>query len=543
MVRHTLLCLAVILAATAARPAAFAQPAVDDSVLSLIEAQALDSSRVMYIARMMTDVYGPRLTGSPQLDRAEAWAMDQLADWGITKSMLDSWGPFGRGWSLDRFSLRVTEPSVFLVHAYPKAWTSSTDGPTEAEVVIFKAESEADFAKYEGKLAGKIVLIEDMREVAPHFDALAKRKSDETLLGLANAAEPSAGGRYYTQAQIDRYLFQQKATSYLFGQNPAAILDNGWLGDLGTIAVAEARVPGNMEVSWDQRRSAWHLDVGYVVPQITLNAEDYNRLYRMVSNGVPVKAELNLETTFYDEDPMEYNVIAEIPGTDPLIGDEVVMIGGHYDSWHAGTGATDNGAGSAVMMETMRVLKNVYDELGRGPRRTIRLALWTGEEQGLFGSRSYVAKHLAEPGETGQPPVSTLPEYNKISAYFNLDNGSGKIRGIYLQGNEQLRPMFRDWFKPFKDMDASTITVANTTGTDHLAFDAVGIPGFQFIQDDIEYGTRSHHTNMDVYDRLVEDDLKQAAAIVATFVYNTSERNEKIARKSFAVDKVASGTH
>jgi Zn-dependent M28 family amino/carboxypeptidase len=225
-----------------------------------------------------------------------------------------------------------------------------------------------------------------------------------------------------------------------------------------------------------------------------------------------------------------------------LIGDEVVMFGGHYDSWHAGTGATDNAAGSAVMMEVMRILKNVYDELGRGPRRTLRLALWTGEEQGLLGSKDWVEEHVAVAGDPGQAPKSIGPDYDKISAYYNLDNGSGRIRGIYLQGNEQLRPIFRRWLAPFSDMDASTITVSNTTGTDHLSFDAVGVPGFQFIQDSIEYGTRTHHTNMDVYDRLVEDDLKQAATIIASFVYNTSERNEKIPRKDLRHVLVETGT-
>jgi hypothetical protein len=468
--------------------------------------------------------------------------MDQLNEWGIENVHLDDWGPFGRGWSLERFSLHVTEPSIFPVHSYPKAWSSSTGGPISAEVVIAEIETRDDFAKYEGKLEGKFVLSAAMREVEPHFEALARRKSAEDLLKLANASTPASGGRRYTQEQIDRYLFQQEVVEFVFGQNPAAIFDNGWKGDLGTVAVAQASVPGSRSRSWDERRSAWHTDVGYVVPQVTLNSEDYNRLYRLVSNGVPVKAELDLRSKFYEEDPMEYNIIAEIPGTDPAIGDEIVMIGAHYDSWHAGTGATDNASGSAVMMEVMRILKSVYAELGQGPRRTIRLALWTGEEQGLFGSRAYVAEHVAVPGETGQSPMSVGPDYDKISAYFNLDNGSGRIRGIYLQGNEALRPMFRDWFAPFNEMDAATVTVSNTSGTDHLAFDAVGVPGFQFIQDDLEYGKITHHTNMDVYDRLVADDLMQAATIIASFVYNTSEQNEKVQRKPFVAEETEAGT-
>lgn len=520
-----------------------AQPVVDDSVLSLIEAQTLDSSRVMEIARMMTDVYGPRLTGSPQLDRAEAWAMDQLADWGITDSHLDDWGPFGRGWSLERFSLTVTSPSTFLVQSYPKAWTSSTDGPISGELRIVDIQSDEDFDEYRGKLEGKFVLISPMPDVEPHFEPLAKRKSDATLLDLANALQPVDGGRHYSPERIARYRFEQKVNSFILEQHPAAVFDAGWRGDLGTIFVSQASVPGPTTMSWRDRKAAWDMDQSYVVPQVTINSEDYNRLYRMVSHGVPVKVELNLQTKFYTDDPMEYNVIAEIPGTDPEIGDEVVMIGGHYDSWHAGTGATDNAAGCAVVMEVMRVLKNVYDELGRGPRRTIRLALWTGEEQGIFGSSAYVSEHVAVPGEPGGPPESIGPDYDKISAYYNLDNGSGRIRGIFLQGNEQLRPLFRKWLAPFKDMDASTVTASNTGGTDHLSFDAVGIPGFQFIQDDLEYGTVTHHSNMDVYDRLVEDDLKQAATIIASFVYNTSERNEKIPRKVLTMQEAHSASH
>lgn len=523
---------------------ASAQPVLQDSVLQAIEAEALERGQVMEIARLMTDVYGPRLTGSPQLDRASAWAMDLLDEWGMSNVHLDDWGPFGRGWSLERFSIHATEPSVFVIHGYPKAWTSSTNGPVSGEVLIVRIEKEEDFAKYAGKLEGKFVLADKPRAVAPHFDPIAKRKTSEDLLNLANAPAPDgAGGRRYTQEQIDAYLLGQKVDGFLAEQRVAGILDNGWKGDLGTIAVAQASVPGSTSIEWSERRSAWQMDVDYVVPQVTVNSEDYNRLHRLVDSGVPVKVELDLRTRFHYDDPMEYNVIAEIPGTDPQVGDEVVMIGAHFDSWHAGTGATDNASGSAVMMETMRVLKEVYAKLGRGPRRTIRLALWTGEEQGLFGSRYYVSEHVAVAGDPGQAPISTGPDYDKISAYYNLDNGTGRIRGIYLQGNEGLRPIFREWFAPFAGKDASTISVANTTGTDHLSFDAVGVPGFQFIQDDIEYGPRTHHTNMDVFDRLVAEDLRFSVVVMASFVYNTSERLERLPRKTFVGETAQSGTN
>ena len=511
-----------------------AQPVLEDSVLSLIKMEGQDNSQVMEIARLMTDVYGPRLTGSPQLEKASAWAIEKLAEWGVNESYLHEWGPFGRGWSLDEFSLRMVEPDAHVIHAYPKAWTSSTPGPVTAEVVVMDVKNVDDLDQYRGKLSGKIVLISPLQNVAPHFEAQATRNTPEDLLKLANAGTPKgAGGRHYSAEVIEAYLLKGLITSFLFSENPVAIIDAGWKGDLGTIAVAQATVPTGSVTDFRGRTNAWSTDID-VIPQVTVNHEDYNRLHRLASHDIPVKLELNLQAQFHTDDPMEHNVIAEIPGTDPTLGDEIVMIGAHYDSWHAGTGATDNAAGSAVMMETMRILKKVYEDLGHGPRRTIRLALWTGEEQGLYGSRAYVAERVAVPGETGQPPMSVGPEYDRISAYYNLDNGTGRIRGIYLQGNEALRPMFREWFAPFSDMEASTISAKNTTGTDHLSFDAVGVPGFQFIQDGIEYGPRTHHTNMDVFDRLVEDDLKQNATIMAAFVYNTSERDEMVSRKAFS---------
>lgn len=274
-----------------------------------------------------------------------------------------------------------------------------------------------------------------------------------------------------------------------------------------------------------------------VTPQFTLAVEHYNRIYRVLQKNLPVSLEIELDATFHEDDPMEHNVMAEIPGTDPQIGDEVVMVGAHLDSWHAGTGATDNAAGSVVMMEALRILKATYAELGKQPRRTIRIGLWTGEEQGLYGSRAYVNDHFATIEGWGRPPTELKPEHETFSAYYNLDNGTGKIRGVYLQGNDRVDPIFRTWLKPFHDLGANTLTLSNTGGTDHLAFDAAGLPGFQFIQDHVTYSTRTHHSNMDVYDHAIEDDLKQAATIIASFVYHTAERDEKLPRKPLKMDE------
>ncbi len=503
--------------------------------IDLIKNQALENSQVMEIASWLTDVHGPRLTGSPKLDEASNWAMSKFEEWGLTNVHLDPWGPFGRGWSYDKFSLHASDVSGgFPVIAYPKAWSSSTDGVLTSEVVLLELESQDDFAKYAGKLKGKIVMTESIREVGPDFEATAKRKNDEQLLGMANSA--TSGGRA-RRGGSRGVSFNALKSAFIFAEQPAGILDRGYKGDEGTVFVSSASVANDPNASRQNRKRSWDLDAGSVPPQATIAAEHYNRIARLLKKGIPVEMSMELSSEYHSDDPMENNVIGEIKGTDPNIGDEIVLIGAHLDSWHAGTGATDNAAGSAVMMEVMRVLTNVYEELGHGPRRTIRIGLWTGEEQGLHGSFNYVKNHVAASERRGTPPTELLGEHEKISAYYNLDNGTGKIRGVYLQGNEQVREIFREWLVPFRDRGASTLTARSTGGTDHLSFDAVGIPGFQFIQDDIAYGTRTHHSNMDLYDNLSEDDLKQAAAVIASFAFQTSERDEKLPRKKLRMAK------
>jgi hypothetical protein len=525
-----------------------------NSPIARIRDEGLNRSQVMQTLSYLSDVIGPRLTASPNMKRANEWTRDQLTKFGLQNAHLESWGPFGRGWSLKRFSAQVIDPQAIPLIAYPKAWSPALDSPLTAEVVYVDAKDEADLQRFKGQLRGKIVLTAPVREVKAHFETLGTRLNEKELLALADAPEPPAtqqrGGGGGGRGEAFRLAQQFNAAKYLFFQNEGAVLlvDPSRNGDGGTIFVQQATVPqppspGRPGPGAPRQIQAYDKNAGKIPPQMVLAIEHYNRLVRMIQAGQTVKMTVDLAVEWQDADPMGYNTIAEIPGSD--LKDEVVMIGGHMDSWHSGTGATDNGAGVAVAMEAVRILQT----LDLKPRRTIRVGLWTGEEEGLLGSAAYVAQHFGkrEPGNPGVVPpgtpnsqpaapekLVTLPEYDKLSAYYNLDNGTGKIRGVYLQGNEEVRAIFRDWLAPFRDLGAQTLTISNTTGTDHLSFDRIGLPGFQFIQDEIEYDTRTHHSNQDVFDRIQGDDLKQAATIMAAFLYNTAMRNDKLPRKPSA---------
>ena len=433
-----------------------------------------------------------------------------------------------------------------------------------ADVVYLDAKNEADLDKYKGQLKGKIVLISQPVEVKAAFDPLGTRRDEKNLLTLANANPPGPGGGFgggggpraaggpMTAQERQQQLFQQtvftaRRMNMLVDEGAAAVVDVSPRGTGGTIFVQQATVAQAIPKTVEEMRTLARLNYydpkaeAKMVPQITVAVEHYNRLVRMIQQGEKLKMTVDLQVAYQDQDNMGYNTIAEIPGTD--LKDEVVMLGGHMDSWQSGTGATDNGAGVAVAMEAVRILQT----LGVKPRRTIRVALWTGEEEGLLGSRAYVAQHFGKlegaggqfggggfgggDGNSTPPKLTTLPEYEKFSGYFNLDNGTGKIRGVYLQGNHAVRDLFKQWLLPFGDMGASTITISNTGGTDHQSFDGIGLPGFQFIQDEIEYNTRTHHSNQDVFDRIQADDMKQAATIMAAFVYQTAMRDEKLPRK------------
>jgi hypothetical protein len=506
----------------------------------------------MEILSYLSDVIGPRLTGSPGLKRANEWTKEKMTSFGLQNAHLEPWGPFGRGWALKKFNAQVTEPLAIPLIAYPKAWSGGTNGPVTGEVVWVNASNDTELEAYKGKLKGAIVLVSGLREVKAWFDPAGARQTEKQLLALADAGEPRApqgggnrGGFNQTPEQRAAAQFNTKKTQFIYDEQPAVIVDAG-RGDGGTIFVQSANMPQQPANTPQAERVTVRTNGAKVFPQVTISAEHYNRVLRMIQAGEKVKMTIDVAVEYYETDPMAYNTIAEIPGSD--LKDEIVMVGAHMDSWHAGTGATDNGAGCAVAMEAVRILQ----ALGLKPRRTIRVGLWSGEEQGLLGSRAYVAEHFGKmeapppaPGATPPPPTPggggfgnapgsklvTKPDWDKFSSYFNLDNGTGKIRGVYLQGNEAVRSIFREWLMPFRDMGASTLSLSNTGGTDHQSFDGIGLPGFQFIQDQIEYDTRTHHSNQDVFDRIQADDMKEAATIMAAFLYQAATRAEKLPRK------------
>jgi hypothetical protein len=579
----------------AQQPAA-QQPAPDpNDPIVRIKDEGMNHSQIMQTLSYLTDVIGPRLTASPNAKRANEWTRDKLTEWGLQNGHLEAWGPFGRGWTLKHFSAQLVEPQDIPLIAYPKAWSpgikamlpaapvaapakgkkaaASAPAPqpssvVTADVIYMDAKNEADLEKYKGQLKGKIVLISPAVEVKPIFDSLGRRQDEKSLLALANANPPAPGGGFgggggggrgggggnLTPQERQQQLFQQtvftaKRMNMLVDEGAALLVDVSPRGTGGTIFVSQATVAQPIPASLEEMRTQARLNYydpkaeAKMVPQMTVSVEHYNRMLRMIQQEVKLRMTVDLQVEYQDEDNMAYNTVAEIPGSD--LKDEIVMLGGHMDSWHSGTGATDNGAGVAVAMEAVRILQT----LGLKPRRTIRIALWTGEEEGLLGSRAYVAQHFGKleggPGgggggfglgggggaNTTPAKLTTLPEYEKFSGYFNLDNGTGKIRGVYLQGNKGVRELFSQWLMPFRDMGASTISISNTGGTDHQSFDGIGLPGFQFIQDEIEYDTRTHHSNQDVFDRIQADDMKQAATIMAAFVYSTAMRDEKLPRK------------
>ncbi|HMO81558.1 MAG TPA: M20/M25/M40 family metallo-hydrolase [Pyrinomonadaceae bacterium] len=527
--------------------AAFAHPgsAVENAAVDRIRDEGMNRSQAMATMHYLSDVIGARLTNSPAQRRANQWTKEQLEKWGMKNAAIDPWGEFGRGWELKRFKSTVKIGEEFVAfRTYPKAWSPSTNGAITGDVVYVDATDEAGLEKYKGKLKGAIVLMAPERAVRPNFEPLASRVSDEELAKLEEArpqdnVQQNRGRTAATAGGNQGAMqFNQRKNRFYFEEGAAVLVEPSMGTDSGTI-----RVMGAMAAPIQPGQQAgpggpfggmrvYSKDAAPTIPQLVAETEQYNRIYRLVKAGIPVKMTVDIEAQFFDDDLQGYNTIAEIPGTD--LADEVVMIGGHLDSWHAGNGSTDNGAGVTVAMEAMRILAAT----GLKPRRTIRVALWTGEEQGLLGSRGYVAKNFAElePAAPGTPAsqrkLIKKPAFDKFSAYYNLDNGTGQIRGINMQGNEQLRPIFRGWFEPFHEIGAATVSANSVGGTDHLAFDGVGLPGFQFIQDPIEYFGRTWHTTQDVADRTIEEDLKRSAVIMATFAYNTAMMDERLPRKS-----------
>lgn len=499
-----------------------AQEKIDYQMLGRIREEGLQRSQVMETISWLADVHGPRLTGSPGFKAAGAWAVEQMRKWGFANVAYEPWS-MGRSWSLERFSGHMIEPQVQPLIGYPKAWTPGTNGVVQGEVVLAVIESPADLERFRGTLRGKIVLPQRERAVnlldgpiVLRMGEKEQREAESTpVTGRASGGRPAAPA--VTTAQLNKFWLDEGVV---------AVLDRGSDSDMSA---------GGSDMSWQtQRVDGGTIFVGSggsrepnappVPVQVTLAVEHYNRMVRILQKGVPVKVELDVRVKFHDEaTPQGFNIIAELPGTDPVLKDEVVIIGAHFDSWHAGTGATDNATGSAAMMEALRILKTV----GAKPRRTIRVALWGGEEMGLMGAREYVKRHFADPAT-----MALKPGHEKLAGYYNIDNGTGKIRGLWMQQNFGVEPIFRDWIAPLKDLDVNILGPRSVTSTDHLAFDAVGLPGFQFIQERLEYNSRTHHSNMDTVDHVQAADMKQLATVVAWFAYNTAMRDEKLPRKA-----------
>ncbi len=492
-----------------------AQDSPDAAITQKIKDEGMNHSKVMQTAFYLTDVSGPRLSNSTGLKNAQNWAVKELKSYGLTNVKLEPWGKFGKGWDIEKNYAAITVPYYHAIIAIPKAWTPGTNGPIKSEVVLIKADTTTNLDQYKGKLSGKIVIYDTNTPLAAGTNPDFSRRTDADLDEMAKATAQAAGGNRrggpagnpQFAAAMRLRAFRTKLSTFLKDENVGLILSQA-RGTDGTVFTTNG-------ASYADTAKA-------VAPELETSGEDYLRIVRLLKAGQKVEMEADIKTKFLTDDLQGYNVIAEIPGTDKKLKDQVVMIGGHFDSWHGATGSTDNAAGSAVMIEAMRILKT----LNFKPKRTIRIALWSSEEQGLFGSKYYVLNHFGD-----SKTMQLRPEQEKLSAYYNLDNGTGKIRGVYLQGNETIAPIFKAWLEPFKDLGATTLTIRNTGSTDHVSFDAVGIPGFQFIQDNMDYMTRTHHSNQDTYDRLVEDDLKQAATIVASFVYNTAQREQLMPRK------------
>jgi len=515
---------------------AFAQEKVDRAAVNRIWEEGVNRSKIMETLSYLTDVIGPRIPGSPAMRKAQEWARDKFAAWGLANAAIEPCGEFGLGWSNDYISVHMTEPSYASLLAYAKPWTLGTQGKVTGHPVLAVVRTKADIEKWTGKLKGAIVLCDPPRQVHPSFKPYARRHTDEDLDKITETPIPVKPGE--ESGRSKPAIKWEEIVEFYTTEGVALLVESsdGSRSDFGTVKVDAYDGNGKNHLTAVQS------------PKIILQAEAYARICRILDHKVQVTLEAEVRNTMYDQDKMGYNVVAEIPGWDKK--GEVVMLGGHLDSWTGGTGAVDNAAGCAVAMEAVRILK----ALGVKPRRTIRAALWNGEEEGFYGSRGYVFTHFGDTDKDSlksadwdayeknwrnpladSKKILAKPDYNKISGYFNYDNGSGRIRGIYIQENFQVRPIFEEWMKPLLDLGVTTIALQPTEGTDHLPFDWIGIPGFQFIQDPLDYFPLIHHTNQDIYDHCVPEDLVQSAVVMASFVYLTAMRDEMLPRKPLPI--------
>ena len=482
----------------------------DSAVLVRIRDEGFHRSQVLQTALGISDLHGPRLAGSAAYLAAARWSRDRLIRWGIAQAALEPWGRHAPVWKLDRFSLEMTAPYYLRVTAMPRVWSPHIHGVASGAPLLLHAGPDDDLSRYRGRLRGRIVLLGSAVPAAGRNAAPIRRWTTGELDSLAALPEPGAPHSYAEdvgsyQVVLDR---RKRLDRFLASEGVAALLEPSEVD-------AAVRVDG----FWDFYRRGAH------VPSFVVARDHYARIVRLLEAGRPARLSVSLAAHLERGSATGYNVVAEIPGTDPTLGPEVVMLGGHLDSWHAGTGATDNAAGCAVVMEVLRILHAV----GARPRRTIRIGLWDGEEPtaDYAGSVGYVRRHLGDP-TTGR----RLPDADRFDAYFNLDNGTGRIRGIFLQGDSAARPVLMALLAPFRDLGAATVSIANTGETDHMSFVGAGLPGFQFIQDPVDYESRTHHSNLDVGDYLLEEDLEQAAVVMAGVAYGAAMLDVKIPRSA-----------
>jgi len=485
---------------------------LDLEMIYKIKQEGKTNSQIEELSFWMTDYLGPRLTASQGKIRATKWVADKFQEMGFANVVIDSVRPFERGgWDNTKTYAALTAPYYTNFSAIPKAWTGSTNGLVKGEVILVNIQSTDDFDKYKGKLKNKIVILPSSASYEPSFEPYAVRYTEDDLLKLSQESTDARRRRNFDRAAYMKMReLRGKRAVFFREERVGVILNNS----------GEFNVP---------RANGANYKIGseFPTPELNLPIEAHGRILRMLAHNIPVEIEIEIQNTFIANNKV-VNVMGEIPGTDKKLKDQIVLVGGHLDSWHGGTGAADNASGGIVMMEALRILK----ELGVQPKRTIRIALWGGEEQGLHGSRGYVEKYIRD-----KETMKLKPGFKSFTVYFNMDNGTGKFRGIYLQGNEMIRPVFEQWLEPFADMGCSTITIGKTGGTDHLSFDALGLPAFQFIQDRIEYG-RGYHTTMDTYERLLMSDLKHNAIIVAAFIYHAAMREEQLPRKPYIIPAI-----
>ena len=507
------------------------QSGVDQATIAKIRGEAMTQSQAMDTHWWLSEGFGPRATGTPGYQAAADWAMKKFNEWGLKNVHIERF-PFGQGWSIDRFSVHLLTPQPAVLVGQPRWYSPSTKGTISSDVVRVTASTEADLAKYKGQLVGKIVILQTARPVRMLEDRVLLRMNDSDWAEAMKLPEPRpAATPPAATGAMTPQQFAQLVQRFLVAEGAAVVLDRGGDGDLSA---------GGSDLSWQTQR----VDGGTIfpgngggrdpkapqqVPSATLAVEHYNRLVRLLEHGQPVRMEVNIQTKFHPETNPEgnaFNIIAEIPGTD--LANEVVIMGAHFDTYPYATGATDNTTGSSAMIEALRVIQ----KLGLKPRRTIRLALWAAEEQGLLGSREYVRRHYFN-AETKAPK----PGHENVQAYFNLDNGTGRILGIWGQNNTGAMKNFEQWGAALKDLGWKNVSPRSVTQTDHGSFEEAGIPGFQFIQERLEYNSRTHHSNMDTFDHVQKDDVIQQGAVAAVFAWYAANTPEKLPRKPLPAAK------